>query len=986
MESERWQTIKKIYEAARDHDPTQRKAVLDKACAEDEELRREVNSLLAVEDSVKDFIEAPAIEAVARALAEDEASSPGGHAIGGTVSHYRVLEQLGTGGMGVVYKAWDLRLERFVALKFIPQHHASNRDAHERFMREARSVAALDHPNICTIYDIGEHEGLRFIAMQLLEGETLRTRLAEKPLNIEEIFAYGIQIANGLDAAHGKGIVHRDVKPANIFIAAHGQLKLLDFGIASDQRKDHSETTGFARPTITGIGAVVGTVGYMSPEQAEGLDLDARTDVFSLGVVLYEMATGVSAFGGRTTNSILEAILNKTPTPPIQLNPKIPVRLQEVIFKALDKNRETRYQTAADLSADLKQLKTDTESQHLPVRTRTPQPGLAAAPHDERKPLQDTMPDGSRDVAGSRTRHRWLLVGVSAFVVTSVFALIGVYPSSKDSSPLWRSVPFTSYLGIERNPAISPDSSAVAFTWNGTAQDNFDIYVQPVKSGPPQRLTTDPAEDSSPAWSDDGKTIAFLRRVQGNQIDLVLVPSIGGPEHVLTQTRTAHLGGNWDSTLDMNLSWAPGGQWIAVAHKESMESRGSLYLVSVLTGDKRRLTEPPLGYFDQNPAFSPDGSSLAFSRGQSGNSRELYSLPLSGDFVPSGLAKRLVHGEGSATHPAWTRGGLSIVYALQSGLRVVSTTGSGTLESVRLESGSVAELSLGRHLVYSQSEFDPNIWRAEIPLTGSTPSSPQMLISSTRLDNSAQYSPDGRKIAFLSSRSGTEEIWICNSDGSNPIQLTSFGSSGVRFPRWAPDGQRLVFHARAYGQADLFSIAATGGMPSRLTTDPSDDILASFSRNGRWIYFASNRSGQSDIWKIPSTGGEATQLTFEGGTMPLESVDGKDVFYAGVPAGKGLWKIPIRGGTAVQVTAPIAKDVAFAVNKEGIYYVAPPESASRQLIHFLNFSTGQNRPVVVADREIGLGLSLSHDGRFLIFPQRDRAGSDLWLIKDFSVR
>ena len=408
MKSDRWKQIDGILDAALEQEQHQRAAYLEQACEGNEELRREVESLLEAHEKAENFIEAPAMNVAAWALAQDRIKSLVGRQIG----NYRTCDFLGGGGMGMVYKAEDTRLGRHVALKFLPEKFAHNRQALERFQREARAASALNHPNICTIYDIGDHEDQPFIVMEYLEGQTLKARIAAKPIGTDELIQLGIQITGALEAAHSKGIVHRDIKPANVFITADGYAKVLDFGLAKLTERPEVDTemptAQVSAELLTVPGTAVGTVAYMSPEQARGEELDARTDLFSLGVVLYEMATGSLPFKGSTTAVVFTEILTKAPTSPVRLNPDLPDELERIINKALEKENKLRHQTASDLCSDLMRLKRDSDSGKIPISTSA----VATSP-----PKQ------------ASSSWRWVAGAVMALVVLAL-ALFGPFTST----------------------------------------------------------------------------------------------------------------------------------------------------------------------------------------------------------------------------------------------------------------------------------------------------------------------------------------------------------------------------------------------------------------------------------------------------------------------------------------------------------------------------------------------------------------------------
>jgi Tol biopolymer transport system component/DNA-binding winged helix-turn-helix (wHTH) protein len=576
-------------------------------------------------------------------------------------------------------------------------------------------------------------------------------------------------------------------------------------------------------------------------------------------------------------------------------------------------------------------------------------------------------------------------------IVAAVCVVSFLFISRPAAPPALHPTPLTAFRGMEVNPALSPDGKYVAFAWNGEKQDNFDIYVMPIRSGVQVRLTTDADEDMSPAWSPDGHTIAFLRRLSADREELVLVPVAGGPEHKVAETREQP----WFSPRKpAGIAWSPDGHWIAASHREPGDPSEGIYLFS-LTGERQRVTDPIPGFRSDNmPAFSPDGRTIAFCRLPGGFVSEIYVLPLDERYRPEGQVRRLTNHKRWSAQPMWTHDGRNLLYVFGDDaskgreIRIVNVANPQTTPAVIPLTDEVSEISLGHHLVYSRQIEDTNIWRAELPQNGAPPNSAEPFISSTWVDQTPKYSPDGKEIAFISSRSGSREVWVSKADGSSPVRMTFFGGPMVGHPSWSPDGHWIIFHARPEGPTDVFLIPAAGGPPRRLTTNSWEDHYPSYSRDGRTIFFSSRRSGEMEIWRMAAEGGDAVQITASGAAHnPAESPDGKAVFYHLLRDPGEIWSIPVQGGQAVKVTGPTQRfPVGFTVTAKGIYYGAPPHAGEQRFIRFFSFSTGQNSPIAVAKRPFHSGMSVSPDSRHILFDQYDESGSDLMLVENFRLR
>jgi Tol biopolymer transport system component len=576
-----------------------------------------------------------------------------------------------------------------------------------------------------------------------------------------------------------------------------------------------------------------------------------------------------------------------------------------------------------------------------------------------------------------------IFLALGAMVTIGVWFLI-LRPTSIPRAPLLKMIPVTSFPGNEEQAAFSPDGNQIAFVWNGEKEDNSDIYVKLIGAETPLRLTSNPAPDTDPSWSPDGRYIAFLRQSAENG-GVFLVSSLGGAERKLADVFPYR-----PVVIGNTLSYSPDGKFLVVPDKDAQQQAFGIFSISIETSEKSKLTSPPAGSMgDFFPVFSPDQKTLAFVRSVSIAAADIYLLPLAG-----GEPNRLTFDNTSIRGLTWTSDGGEIVFASRRGgssynLWKISTTGTSPPEPLTTGERDVYSPTIsrqGNRLAFTQSLMDGNIWRIALHSYKAQNESPVKLIASTEEDNGPQYSPDSKRIVFASRRSGSFEIWMCDSDGSNPRQLTNIGGPLTGTPRWSPDGRQIAFDSWIEGNADIYVISAEGGRARRLTYDADEDITPSWSRDGRWIYFGCTRSGSMQIWKIPAEGGSAVQVTKQSGFEGLESTDGKFFYYAKGRAVPGIWRVPVTGGEESPVLDYHRAGMwrYWAVTDKGIYF-ATADVSSHPSIDFFNFANAKVTQVAKLEAPLSKtdpGLAVTPDGRWLLILQMDENGSDIVMAKN----
>jgi serine/threonine protein kinase/Tol biopolymer transport system component len=1000
MKPERWQQLDRLFHSALERGPAARAVFLHEACAGDEALRKQVEVLLSAHEEAGSFIESPALEVEARSVADDQEQS----AVGQTIAHYKVISLLGVGGMGQVYLAEDTRLGRKIALKILPAEFTRDPDRVRRFQQEARAASALNHPNIITIYEIGQLEDRHFIATELIDGDTLRRRIggvesrtsgtgrdkSGTPTQIREILNIAIQAADALAAAHEAGIAHRDIKPENIMVRRRdGYVKVLDFGLAklTEGPAIALDPEAPTRAQIkTSAGVVMGTATYMSPEQARGEKIDARTDIWSLGVVLYDLVAGCPPFEKSTASEVISLILEREPPPLARYAREVPPELERIVGKALTKDREERYQTAKDLLVDLRRLRQRLEVE-AEVERSAPQwlsDGIGAATNGKQEAVATTGATASTqaEIVRRTSSAEYLVSEIKRHKQGAVVALaislvlmggigLGLYKFVTHSTPRpapLQAIKFTK-LNLPGNatfPSISPDGKHVAYVVEAAGQQSIWIN-QVATTGNVQIVPPAEVRYGRPNFSHDGNWVYYVVTEKDNPRGaLYRIPYMGGvsPRKLLVNIQSV-------------ISLSPDDKRFAFYRDNSAEGEW-LLIVANADGDGEQKLASRKGdewFGSTGPAWSPDGKVIACGAGKA-------SLgPLSATVivvqVEDGAQKEF-------TSQRWFGIGNLVWLGDGSGLMVGASIkkGPGQIWRLSYPGGEVRQLTdnFRRNgltsitadsstMVGEQSERLINIW---VTAVGDDSRARQITSGEqgrVGIDNSwMSWTPDG-KIVYTSSASGNFDIWVMNADGSDKRQLT-FDPALDSSPAMTPDGRYIVFTSDRAGNSaglDLWRMDADGGHP-KLLTKAIDDNGAHCSPDSKWVVYGGVVSGKWLLWTISIEGGNPMQLTNEDCDSPVVSPDGKWIacFYRSEQSDSSehIALIPFEGGKPVKLFSSPGRNLRWSPDGRAITYMEGLEGGSS--IWSQPIDGGPARRLTNFKDQLVLSYDWSRDGKQLV--------------------